>query len=978
MVLKISLLIIVLFAGMKSSVAQHRMLRHYDAKDGLTSNHIYEAIQDQKGFIWFATDNGVSRFDGIEFKNFTSKDGLPDNDIANITEDAAGRIWLSCYNEVPCFIQDNKVYTPFNEVKLRLYSNDGYMRSCHLGNKLLLTDDNGRKAGIEINEKGAFKTVNLYGPLLCTGQNVLALRTIYLGYFKLYDSSYHLVDSLRFFNNAYHISQSPVTAISIWHKNKIAVFFKNNSCRRFQVVNNKIQVLDSFKIAFPITRIYTLGIHLWAQINNHAIVPVDDQFQLDKSRETLFQGKLIQNFMQDREGNYWGATAGGGVYMTVNKNVRVYSQEEGLLSNNIQKIYSYKNELHIGYNNSSIQILKGGKITNLNNSIGPPIQGKMTCLYANGRYVLYSILDKRIVLSRQAGKVNRSSILSAVSLKYAKESRSGALFLATSSKCYKVILPDKIIDTIPCGRSTSILERPNGDLIIGTLHGLLVCRKQHNKWIIDTLKAGISLKDISVTCVEELDDLLIVGTVQKGVLILKSNEYEFVQNNGKLKDINCKNISIDKDKNIWVASFSGLHKITPGKNIHQYTIEDIGKSIGLPNRDINDFKLINDTAYVATSQRLLVFPVHNTALVNVVAPSVYINELSVNDSIIHHRPEKVIEFSADAGNIEFHFSGIDFKSQGNILFKYRLAGLRDVWQYTDKNSISYEALPCGSYRFEVYAMNDQNVWSFQPAFIQFSIAPHWWEHKLFWALLILFCFGVALFIIRWSLLRKHKRQMKQASAERYIAEIELKAIKAQINPHFIFNTLNAIQYFVSNDQTEKAEDYLGKLGSLLRKTLDFSSRTLISLEDEIGYIEKYLQLEKLRFDDGFNFTLLNHSPKDCSNIQFPPMVLQPHIENALRHAYKGMQGKLKILQVRFRNEEDILVCEIEDNGIGMQSSILQKQEINPGHQSKGIALSHSKLAMYEQLTGKKVSTETIDLCRDNLASGTLIRIKLKL
>jgi signal transduction histidine kinase len=570
------------------------------------------------------------------------------------------------------------------------------------------------------------------------------------------------------------------------------------------------------------------------------------------------------------------------------------------------------------------------------------------------------------------------NILSASSLKYVRESKSGALFLGTSAKCYKVILPDKVIDTIPCGTTTSILERNNGDLIIGTLHGLLVCRKWNNKWIIDTLKAGINLKDLSVTCIEEVDDALIIGTVQKGVLILKGNDYEFIQNNGKLKDVNCKNINIDKEKNLWIASFSGLYKVTPGKDIHHYLIEDIGKSVGLPNLDINDFQLINDTAYVATSQRLLVFPVNNTTFINSATPAVYINAFVVNDSLMHFQPGTFIRLNPDANNVEFHFSGIDFKSQGNILFKYRLGGLRSAWQYTDKNSMNYEALPSGNYRFEVLAMNDQNVWSSRPAFIQFSIAPYWWEHTLFRALLILFCFILAFFIIRWFLLKKHKQQLEKASAERHIAEIELKAIKAQINPHFIFNTLNAIQYFVSNDQTEKAEDYLGKLGSLLRKTLDFSSKTLINLDDEISYIEKYLQLEKLRFDEGFNFSILNNSAVGRSNILVPPMILQPHIENALRHAYKGMQGKLKVLQVRFRNEEDTLVCEIEDNGIGIKSSVLQKQEINPGYQSKGIELSHSKLAMYEQLTGKKVSTEMIDLYRDNLASGTLIRIKLKL
>jgi hypothetical protein len=975
--LTIFLLTIVLLSGMKSSVAQHRILRHYDVKDGLASNHIYEAIQDRKGFIWFATDNGVSRFDGIEFKNFTSADGLPDNDIVNITEDAAGRIWLSCYNAVPCYIQDNKVHTPFNEVKLRLYSNEGYVRFCHLGKNLLLTDDKERKHGIEINEKGEFKAVDLYGPLLCTEKNVLKLRPIYSGYFKLYGSNYHLVDSLKFLNNTFHFAHSPIAAISVWQKNKIAVFFKNNICCRYQIANNRIHFLDSIMTAFPITMIYTFGNRLWAQVNNYAIIPVNERFQLDKSRETLFQGKLIQHFMQDREGNYWGSTAGGGVYMTLNKNVQMYGHEEGLLSSNIQKICSYKNELYIGYNNSSIQVLKGGKISNLNNGIGPLLQGKMKCLYANAKYVFYSVLNKQILVSRQTGSTSKRNILSTASLKYVREGRSGALFLGTSAKCYKVILPDKVIDTIPCGTTTSILERNNGDLIIGTLHGLLVCRKQNNKWIIDTLKTGISLKDLSVTCIEEIDDILIVGTVQKGVLILKGNDYEYVQDNGKLKDVNCKNISIDKNKNLWIACFSGLYKVTLGNDIHHYLIEDIGKSVGLPNQDINDLQLVNDTAYVATSQRLLVFPVSNVTSIKTAVPSVYINELSVNDSMLHFRSEEIIELSPGASNIEFHFSGIDFKSQGNILFKYRLVGLRGTWQYTDKNSINYEALPSGSYRFEVLAMNDQNVWSSRPACIQFSISPHWWERKLFWASLMLLCFGTVFFVIRWSLLKKHKLQMKEASAKRHIAEIELKAIKAQINPHFIFNTLNAIQYFVSNDQVEKAENYLGKLGSLLRKTLDFSSRTLINLDEEIGYLEKYLQLEKLRFDDSFNFTILNNLPANHDNIQVPPMVLQPHIENALRHAYKGMQGKLKVLQVRFDHEGDALVCEIEDNGIGIKSSMSQRVDNDPLHHSKGIELSRSKLAMYEQLTGKKVSTEMIDLYRDD-TSGTLIRIKLKL
>lgn len=957
--------------------AQHQMLRHYGVEDGLTSNHVYAMLQDHKNYMWFSTDNGVSRFDGIEFKNFTSIDGLPDNEIIEIAEDTVGRIWLSCYNGIPCFIYDNKVNTPANNALLKDIVPSGYLRFCYVGKKLLLTTDRGSSGGFEIDELGQFKPLRLNGLFWGFEKNILSVSSVYSGQLALYGSGYQQVDSYRFINGSSRVPvRSLIAGGSTCGNNQFAVFYKNNKCNRYEVVQDKIRLVDSFYTSFPISRIYDFGGQLLAQRDNYGIVPVDRQFRVDKSRDMLFSGKLIQHFLQDREGNYWGCTAGEGVYMIPGKKVLVYDEKSGLLRNNIQKLASFKDEIYIGYNNSSIQVLKDHTIANVQNSMQESVQGKMKCLYADDRYVLSGAVNQIMIISKKTG-LARESVISSV--KCIRQSRYGGLWLGTHSGCYKLVLPDKITDTIKCGRTTAICERKNGDMIIGTLHGLLVCKKDTNKqWRIDTLRSSVSLSDISISCIEEWGDVLAIGTVQKGVLLLKGNDHEFIHNGSELQDINCKAMSIDKHGSIWVASFSGLHRIIVGNDIHHYTIDDIGKFAGLKNVDINDLLLKNDTAYIANSEGLIAFPINNIVFGAGNGPAVYINDMLVNDTSLHYSYNGAITLKPNANNIEFHFSGIDFKSCGNILFKYRLAGLRENWQYTTQNNIRYEALPPGDYRLEVAAMSDQKTWSKHLATIAFSISPWWWESKLFLFLLLLGGFVITYLVIRWSLLKKHTAFIKEASIKKHIAEIELKAIKAQINPHFIFNTLNAIQYFVSNGQVDKAENYLGKLGSLLRKTLDFSNKTVVTLDDEIKYLNNYLLLEKLRFDDSFIFTINDDSVNNGNAVQIPPMVLQPHIENALRHGFKGKQDQEKKIAIGFRLVDDTLICDIEDNGIGRKASLAEKQNFDLGYISKGIELSHSKLDMYEQLTGKEVKTEIIDLYTNGAAAGTLVRISLKL
>ncbi len=478
-----------------------------------------------------------------------------------------------------------------------------------------------------------------------------------------------------------------------------------------------------------------------------------------------------------------------------------------------------------------------------------------------------------------------------------------------------------------------------------------------------------------ISAIRELDDVLVVGTVQKGLLLIKGNDYELVQLGNGLQDINCKNIFIDQHRQIWLASFSGVFKIDPGANIHQYKVYQLNKFSGLLSDVVNDVVVVNDTIYAASSAGISAYPVKQLYNEQNAAPLVYIDAAFANGSG-YAGLAAGLHLPQDSNNLELRFAAIDFSSTGNILFKYRMNGNKN-WQYSLNDFVRFESLPHGKYVLEVMAMNAKKIWS-KPASLLISIDPYWWQTVLFRFIALLILTVLIFILVRSILSVKHQRELREASFRKQIIEIELKAIKAQINPHFIFNTLNAIQYFISNKQNDLAGDYLDRTASLLRNTLDFSNKTAVTVKEEISFLENYVELEKLRFEDNFVFTITNQIPTDEQDTEIPPMVLQPHIENALRHGLRDNNPGIKKLEINFNIAHEQLVCEISDNGIGRQASAAIKQGNQIKHLSMGMELSSSKLLLYEQLTGKKVKTEIIDKFENGAPSGTLIRISINI
>ena len=223
-------------------------------------------------------------------------------------------------------------------------------------------------------------------------------------------------------------------------------------------------------------------------------------------------------------------------------------------------------------------------------------------------------------------------------------------------------------------------------------------------------------------------------------------------------------------------------------------------------------------------------------------------------------------------------------------------------------------------------------------------------------------------------LRLSQYQEQLSSKERMVIEAELNSIRSQMNPHFMFNSLNSINEFIQNDSSEDASNYLVKFSRLMRSTLNYSKRKYVSLKEEIDLLNLYLELESLRFYNSIAYSFDIDPHINLEEIYIPPMMLQPFVENAIWHGLMAKEGDRK-LELRFFEQHSNLICEIEDNGIGRAASAAQNAH-KTKHKSQGIGLTERRLELLKSIHGQEAGVHVLDLFKDDSASGTLVKVTL--
>jgi len=290
--------------------------------------------------------------------------------------------------------------------------------------------------------------------------------------------------------------------------------------------------------------------------------------------------------------------------------------------------------------------------------------------------------------------------------------------------------------------------------------------------------------------------------------------------------------------------------------------------------------------------------------------------------------------------ISFFFSKPNFSDPEKDIIFYRLLGQSDKWiEATPDGRIDFFALPPGEYEFQIRCFNKTNGEFGKTISHRFTIQKPWWATFWFIGLTILISTVAATFIIRQKIRKIKEEAEKKTQISKQIAELEMKALQSQMNPHFVFNSINSIQNFVLGNQTDDALKYLAHFSQLLRSVLNFASLKFISIAEELEFLDHYTQLEKMRFDHCFAIDYHIEDSINPKEVLIPPMVLQPIIENSIKHGlvYKNPQGKIII---SFNQYDDILYCTISDNGIGPE---LASQKQTKTHTSKALSIIRERL-----------------------------------
>lgn len=952
--------------------AQKHYTRHFTSHNGLPSNYVYAAVQDKKGYIWFATDNGVSRFDGKRFRNFSSSQGLPDNDVFKIGEDAGGRMWLSCFSNHCCYIYENRVYTVENDTALKKLISHTYCSLTTFRDKLIINLQLPAPA-YQVSADGKTEALATKLPAVVALKDYLLTTSLYGPYLYLLDASYEVLDSMRIPPDLKKPDPfNPLTSVFETGNNSFIMHTTQENNLKYQVKENKLVSMDTLRECESFLTLHHEGNSLWMNRGAAGIWPVNAKLKRDTSEAPLFIGNPVTCFFIDREGNYWGCTLGKGVYMIPNTAMQYQFNDKELRKQPV-KIAAAGKEIYVGFDDGSVHELRSGcQHPNLTNPQADISHTKPYCMQSDSSGVLLSRPDGIVTIYQ--GK-SRQDHLPIGNVKWFCKSKDH-LLIGDPMGASLLSLPGNVSTLVYQGRTTTVCESSNGDILIGTINGLKRCRKSRaGDWLQEPILPEV-LGNTRISCLAELDGVLLVGTVQKGLLLVQDGKYAFAQVDKGPGNINCTRIFMDSRKTIWVATFEGLFQLRLDSGLHRAHLRRISAFNGMLSNIVSDVSVINDTVYAVGPEGITSFP---ATLFNGEdkgpLPQVYVDEvLTAGGS---HPVKNTITLAPDIGYVELHLSGIDFKSLGNIVFRYRMPGLNNSWQTSTNNVVRFESLPPGDYVFEAMVMNSRNTWSERPAVIHITVAPFWWQKTWFRLLVLMLLIVFVSFAARAVLVGKHKRELHDVAMKRHISEVELRAIKAQINPHFIFNILNAVQHFVTSNQNEEAENYISSMARLIRRTLDFSNRVTVTVEEEILYLENYLQLERLRFDENFCFRIVNQLPEHAAQVEIPPMVLQPHVENALRHGLKHRTSGIKKLDIRFRLSGKDLVCEIEDNGIGRKQAAENKGG-GSASPSMGTELSKAKLSIYEYLRGKKVNTEITDLYRQGSGepAGTLIRITI--
>ncbi len=438
-------------------------------------------------------------------------------------------------------------------------------------------------------------------------------------------------------------------------------------------------------------------------------------------------------------------------------------------------------------------------------------------------------------------------------------------------------------------------------------------------------------------------------------------------------------LHIDKQDRVWCFTSLGINCIDPASSEIRY----YGTKEGLPLQFIDPRQVISTTdGRIATvcENGLIVFD--PDALWKAGEPSaqrIVISQIRMSgqlmeyDSLIaHHQRITLLPFNK---GIDLAFQALAFPTDYRIEYSYRITGLQEEWISLGQNKlVTIPSLAPGEYTFEVKVGHPQSPSPVTSLTIY--VETPFYQQGWFILLCILMVGTVIYAFFRWRIVRIRAEETERAEVNKKFAELELKALRSQMNPHFMFNSLNSIKNYILHAEPKLAAEYLSNFAHLIRLILQNSREKVITLQEELETLMLYIELEQIRFDNRFEFNCIVGEDVSLEQIMIPPMLLQPFVENAIWH---GLMHKKEngYLSLRFVKEGKMIACSIEDDGVGRTKAAEMKSLSANPYKSMGMGITQDRIEIMNKMDALGISTEVIDK-HDNkgISTGTIVIVRI--
>ena len=958
-----------LLAAPYLSLTQELSYTHYDISDGLASSTVFCITQDRDGFIWMGTEAGVCRFDGKQFLTFTSADGLPDAEVLQMFGDSKGRVWMAPFRGSVAYYYQGKFHNPGNDKVLAAVGVRQNVRN-------FAEDSDGN---ILVQEAAALHIVHRDGRVKsydsvegkridsCSAcaRNKDGHFTVQIAsnLFELSDTGFRWLERIPYpFENPNYMALSDSWGVWRADTNKTEI--------QSLVSGNAINIPFYFSMESSDSHISYSMVGDSMLYLNEFFGTLEYNLHQAVVGQRLLPARQVSRVFGDRAGNLWLTTLRSGIYRLNSahfKMIRFPDQRFGESSITFIGPNLKGDKLILGDNhNATVQLSLPDMRVTYKNTVD--YYGASRILFVHqlsANYYLYGSDAMVAVLSPAASQLKSKKWdgVKAACLVDDRRVLIGGTWGAGIFDLRSLRLTQRLwnsrISTVYCKNDTNY---------IGTLNGLWMLAgtkpPQYLGKTVDFLKNRIE----AVT--ESDEGILWIASNDAGVIGYRNGKVvgEITKRQGLIGNV-CHCIYLYHGI-LWVGTDKGLNRVQV--NQPGYPVSFFNSNDGLASDNVNVVYASGSRIYVGTTTGLTYFD--ESKAVNGDECRLVISSIT-NSGRNRIGDSAAIVLPSKQNNIRFEFVAISYRSVGKITYRYRLNDLDSEWRETGDNYLAYPSLPSGEYEFQVQAVNRFGIKS-EMRSIQFEVATPFWKEVWFQVVMLALFFSATWTFVAWRIRGVRKQQEQKAMQSRRMVELEHIALQSQMNPHFIFNCLNSIQQFVFDQDMIATNEYITGFARLIRATLNNSSRALISVSEEVEYLSDYLSLEKMRFKTKMDYRVLVEPGVDIQQSLLPPMLLQPYVENSVRHGLRHKKSGQGFIHIQFQKDKDHLVVIVQDNGIGRKKAMEYKTGEHIEYQSKGMSLTSARIQMLQVLYKTEIDVQVEDLKGEHgRAAGTRIVIR---